>query len=488
MSTLRGALGNGALMFGSQLLTWSATLVLTAALGRYLGVAGFGHLYLAISLAAIFGVLVGFGLDDQLVRAVARDPGTAGRYLSSAIILKLALGVAAYVALLATVRILGYDESVEGIIALYGLTLMSNGLSGSLTATYQGLQRLGNVAVGTVIEKVLTAGVALLVLARGGGVIEIATVIVVGSMIGALWKALALARVAPVPWTIHAGTVTALLRGSPPFILYAIFGAIYYRMDIVLLSKMTDATVVGWYGAAYRLFDTMVFLPSIVAATVMFPILARLSESSRVQLKRAIAEASKIMLIAGVPIAAGLFVLAHPIVLFIYGGGDFAGAADALRWLAPGLLVLYMNSILGVALVSLNLERRLAIVAVIAAAFNVSANILLIPRFQHVGAAAVTSLTEVLVFSYLALSLPRDLIPWPVLGVAARAAIAATVMVVVLELAGSSSVIVLVGLGALTYAVCGLLVGLVSPNDIAVIRDALSKRANPQPDRMVTAE
>jgi O-antigen/teichoic acid export membrane protein len=488
MTTLRGALGNSALMFVSQLLTWTATLILTAALGRYLGVTGFGHLYLAFSLAAIFGVLIGFGLDEQLVRAVARDPGAAGPYLSSAIMLKLLLGVVAYIALLGTVRILGYDESVERVIGLYGLTLMSNSLSGSLTAAYQGLQRLANVAVGTVIEKVLTAVAALILLASGGGVIEIAAVIVIGSMVGALWKALSLARVARVLWTIHVGTVRSLLRRAPPFILYAIFGTIYYRMDTVLLSKMTDATVVGWYGAAYRLFDTMVFLPSIVAATVMFPILARLSEGSRAHLTRAIAEGSKVMLIAGVPIAAGLFQLAHPVVLFIYGGGNFNGAADALRWLAPGLLVLYLNSILGVALVSLNLERRLATVAVMAAVFNVGANIFLIPRYQHIGAAAVTSLTEVLVFSCLLLSLPRDLIPWSTLRVAARAAVAAAVMVIAVELVGSSHVMLLVAVGAMTYAVCGLLVGLVSPNDIAVVRDALFRRPTTQPDQMVTVE
>ena len=61
------------LLVVSQAITWTATLVVTAALGWYLGAARFGDLYLAISLGTIFSVLVEFGLNQQIVRAVARD-------------------------------------------------------------------------------------------------------------------------------------------------------------------------------------------------------------------------------------------------------------------------------------------------------------------------------------------------------------------------------------------------------------------------------
>ena len=74
MSLLRRALGNTAIMLVAQLITWSATLVTTAVLGARLGVDAFGTLYLAMSFGLLFSVLVEFGLNQQLVRAVARDP------------------------------------------------------------------------------------------------------------------------------------------------------------------------------------------------------------------------------------------------------------------------------------------------------------------------------------------------------------------------------------------------------------------------------
>jgi O-antigen/teichoic acid export membrane protein len=487
MNMLGRTVGNGAVMLASQLATWTATLVLTAALGRYLGAGAFGELYLALALAAIFGLLVGFGLDDQLVRAIARDPSLSGSYVSAAVALKVALAVAGYILLLGVSRLLAYSTNLQYLIALYGLVLLSNGLSLTLSAVYRGSQRLAHVAISTVIEKVLVASISLVLLIGGYGVVEIAAVMVIGDAVGAIWKAVFLPKVARVTWTLTPGAFRVLLVGAPPFILYAIFGALYFRIDTVLLSKLTDSVVVGWYGAAYRLFDTMVFLPAIVASTLMFPIFAQLSRRSRSELNAAIGEGLKVMLIAGAPLAAGLCVLAQPIVAFIYGGSEFGGTPDALRWLAPGLFVLYLNSILKVAIVSLNLERRLVIVALVAAVFNLAANLVLIPRFQHVGAAAVTSLTEVAVFSYLLVSLPRDLIPWRSLRIAARALGASAVMVGVLQILAGQHVVVLVVAGALTYAACSVAVGLISLDDLASMRRALVRPSH-SPDGLAPAE
>ena len=76
--------------------------------------------------------------------------------------------------------------------------------------------------------------------------------------------------------------------------------------------------MLGWYGAAYRLFDTLVFLPNIVASAILFPILSQLSAQSRPALRRAMAKGLDIILIVGMPISVGLFTLAEPIIqLFI---------------------------------------------------------------------------------------------------------------------------------------------------------------------------
>src|SRR5687767_9766210 len=192
---LRQALGNTAIMLVAQLITWSATLVTTAVLGSWLGAAGFGTLYLAISFGLLFSVLVEFGLNQQLVRAIARDRDLAGPYLVNALVIKLALAVVAYLAILALIYLLDYSAEAGRVIAVYSLVLAWSGMATTFTAVYQGTQQVIYAAVGSVIEKVLICVLAVVLLWLGFGVIAMAAVFVAGAAASALWQLLCLRRV-----------------------------------------------------------------------------------------------------------------------------------------------------------------------------------------------------------------------------------------------------------------------------------------------------
>jgi O-antigen/teichoic acid export membrane protein len=180
MHTLKRALSNSAILMVSQVITWTATLILTAALGRYLGAVGFGELYLAISFGVIFSGIVQFGLDQQLVRAVTRDRSLAGTYLVHSLTIKLLLVGFAYAAIIGIIYALQYPPEVKLTIAVYCIVLLFNALTESLTAVYQAFESLLYSALGTILEKVFIAALAIFLLTRGYGVV---------TMAGASWLA-----------------------------------------------------------------------------------------------------------------------------------------------------------------------------------------------------------------------------------------------------------------------------------------------------------
>jgi O-antigen/teichoic acid export membrane protein len=476
MSTLRRALGNTAVMLLSQVITWSATLVTTAALGARLGEAAFGGLYLAMSFGLLFGVLVEFGLNQQLVRAIARDPDVAGPYLVNALAIKLALALVSYVIILALLRWLGYSAEVRQAITVYCLILVCNGLATAFTSVYHATQRVSYAAIGTIIEKVLVCLLAIVLLQRGHGLVAMAAVFVAGAGASAAWQGLFLRRVARIDLRLDRRVLRALALGAIPFLAYWVLGTLYYRLDTILLSKLTGPDVLGWYGAAYRLFDTLVFLPNIVASAILFPILAQLSDQSRHVLRRAMGKGLGLVLITGMPISAGLFVLAEPIIRFIYRRPDFLPAVPALRWLALALLLLYVNSILAATLVSLNQERKMTLIAALALVVNLALNWVLIPHFQHVAAAAATAVTEGLILAYLLVAMPRDLLARDTLVVTAKAGAASLAMVAALVALRGQGLLALVPVGVAVYAVAGMALRLVPPEDARVLREALARR------------
>lgn len=477
MNTLKRAVNNSAVMFVSQCMTWTATLFLTAALGRYLGAAGFGDLYLAMSFGVIFSGVVAFGLDQQLVRAVARDRELASSYLVHSLAIKLVLSVVAFAMIVGLTYLLGYAPVVRLTIAVYCIVILFHAITDSTTAVFQSYENLFSPALGTVIEKVFVAAAAIVLLAGGYGVVAVAAVFVVGGMLGALWRVLFLRKMVRFQFAFDVKKLRPLMIGAFPFFVYWMLSAVYFRIDTVLLSILSTANVVGWYGAAYKLFETLSFLPSIICTAIMYPILSRLAVQSRANLRFALGKGLDVMLMLGIPICTGLFLLAEPIIRLIYGKPEFLHAAPALQWLALALFLMYVNWVLGTVLIGLDREKRLTLAAGLSLVINLSLNWLLIPRYQHVGTAAVTVGTELFIFLYLIAILPRDLLSRSSLIVFAKAVISAGAMAAVLYALRGQSLVLLVPLGGLVYCLVALLLRLVPPDDIRLFKQAVLSRS-----------
>jgi O-antigen/teichoic acid export membrane protein len=476
MKTLERAVGNVSILMVSQLITWTATIFVTAALARHLGDVQFGELYLAMSFAIIFGVLVEFGLDQQLVREVARDRRLASTYLMNSIVMKVVLAAVAYGIIFVAVRVLNYSADLQLTIGIYSLILVFNGLSGSFAAVYQASENVLFSALGTIIEKCVVCVLAVVLLNQGAGIVEMAIIFVTAAALGATFKGCFLLDRIQVRGVVSIQRMRSLAINGVPFLLFWALGSVYYRIDVVMLSKMSEPAVVGWYGAAYRLFDTLVFLPSIVSAAVMYPILARLAVQSRDDLRIAVQKGIDVMLILGIPICTGLFVLADPIIQLVYGKPEFLNAVGALQFLSLALFFLYVNSVLAVALVSLNRETRMTIVAALATVINLSLNWLLIPHFQHLAAAAVTAITEGFILCYLLWQIPSDLLSRSSVLVLGKALVSVTVMSLTMYLLRGESLLVIVPAGGLAYCLSGLALRVVPANDVRMFREMLAAR------------
>jgi O-antigen/teichoic acid export membrane protein len=84
-------------------------------------------------------------------------------------------------------------------------------------------------------------------------------------------------------------------------------------------------------------------------------------------------------------------------VLFVLGR-DYAGSAIALKLLVWATLPMFMNHALNTLLLAAHKEKVFLWTATICTAFNITANLIFIPRYSFVAAAVVTILTEVLLF------------------------------------------------------------------------------------------
>jgi O-antigen/teichoic acid export membrane protein len=428
MNKLRRVVNNTLISLVGQAITWTSTLLLTIAYGRFLGDVRFGELYFAITFVLLIGFPLEFGFNQQLTRDVAQDPKKALRYFSNTLLIKITLWIILYGFIMLLCWLLGYSGEERFLVAICGITLLSTSIANTFAALHYAFERVVFPTVGVILEKGLSALVGIILLRHGAGVQAMALVLLGGSIISATWQAIWFFRLVGFSFSINQSLIRALIRTSIPFLTYGVLGVIYYRLDTVLLSLFTNAAVVGWYGAAYRLFDTLVFLPNLVIVAIMYPVFSKLSITSESHLKLAIEKSMNFLLFCGIPIAAVMTVAAPEIIGFLYHRADFIPAIPVLQALAPGLVFLYINTVFNTIIMSAKQERKMTIMAGAALVFNLLLNLVLIRLYEQIGAAIVTSLTELLLLCMAIAFTPRHLFPFASLRVAGKIVFASLVM------------------------------------------------------------
>lgn len=478
MSELRKIINNTLISLVGQLVTWTSTLGLTIAYGRFLGDVKFGELYFATMFVGLIGFPVEFGFNQQLTRDVAKDPDKAHAYLWNTLFIKMTLWIVLYSGILLTARGLGYSQEQWTLVAICGVNLMAGSVVSTFAALHYAFSRTVFPSVGMMIEKSLDAVVGFILLKNGASVQTMAFVLLGGSMIDGIWVASWFFRLTGWRLAFDRVIIADLFRSSIPFVAYGILGVIYYRIDTVLLSLMTSTAVVGWYGAGYRLFDTLLFIPNLIINAVMYPVFAKLSTDSHSQsaLKLAIEKSMNLLLICAIPIATLMIFAAPNIIGFLYHRDEFSNSVPVLQALAPGLVFLYINTLLSSIIVSTKGEKKIPLMAAIALVFNLGMNLWLIPLYRHIGAAFVTSLTELLLLCISFVFIPNRLLPGRSIRVACKALVSAVVMAAAIYLLRSSSIFLITPITFLVYAGSAFLLRTIPREDMQSLLKAVKNK------------
>src|SRR5690242_6630546 len=241
--SVKRIVNNTVISLAGQLVTWTSTLLLTAAYGRFLGDTKFGELYLAINFVALVGFPLKSSFNQQVTRDVAVQPEKAARYLTNTLLLKWSLWLVFFGLIVLISWLLDYTQEQRWLIIICGITLLSSSTATTLAALHYAFERTIFPVIGTILEKGLSALVGIFLLRRGADVEVMAFVLLGGSLISMAWQSAWFFRLVGLHFIFDVNLVRQLLRTSIPFLIYGILGVIYYRIDTFLLSLMATSEV-----------------------------------------------------------------------------------------------------------------------------------------------------------------------------------------------------------------------------------------------------
>jgi O-antigen/teichoic acid export membrane protein len=141
---------------------------------------------------------------------------------------------------------------------------------------------------------------------------------------------------------------------------------------------------VGAYAAAYKLFDTVLFLSYALVAAA-FPSMSEAAGSGR--LKVLTEGAFGLLSVVYVPYAVVAVLAAPELVELVFGPSYVSGAAPAFRLLALAPLIFGFSYVGGTALVSATRTQGVLVSSLAAAAVSVGLGLVLVPSLGAEGAA-----------------------------------------------------------------------------------------------------
>jgi O-antigen/teichoic acid export membrane protein len=452
-------------------------------LPRYLGDVNFGKLMSAIALTSLLGMVVDLGATTYLTKEVARDPRRASTLTLNLLVLRVPLSVIAGGLAVIVAHLAGYDALTRTIIYILTLGTLVTSLAALAAATLQGLQRMKALAATNILSKVGYAVAAAALLLAGGGAVAVAGAWVGASLLSLVVSLVVLWRYVGVStlWaSLNWRTWRRLLLAGLPFLVWQAALLVYGQIDTVLLSVMAHDAVVGWYAAAYRIVMIPVFIPTVVL-TVIFPALSAATGDAptfNALARRAV----HVVALVCVPMGLGIMLLAGPIITALGYPASFVHSTIPLILLAPHLPLAAIDSMIGTVLNTQDRQRQWAVIGVAAAVLNPLLNLAAIPYTAAawgngaIGAAAITTLTEVFMMVGGLWLLPRGVFGRSTLSDVSKSLVASAVMGVVVLLTRDLPILVPVALGGLVYAAVALGIGAVSWGDLKQVQVYLMRR------------
>jgi O-antigen/teichoic acid export membrane protein len=413
-------------------------------------------------------------MDTYLNKRIARNPETVAGLIGTSLVIRTAFFVIGFGLVAAYAFVVNYSIQVFWILFIIGISILFQQYATVFRSALEGFERMHFIALADVFSKLFTTVVGITLLLHGSGVLLIATISIGASLISLGIQSYYFKQTQAIRLRFNRSLAVEMLRESTTYLSVLIFRTIYIQIDIIVISLLVNETVIGWYGAADSLFGTLLFVPSVLI-TAVFPALSRLFEENEEALKQLMHRSFILLLLLSVPIGLGLFAIADNVVVLLFGE-EFVNSGPVLAIMGIVLIFTYQNMLIGRFLLATNRQRKWAVVMAVATLATIPLDLVLIPWSQQtfgngaIGGALAFIVTESCMLIVGLNFLPKGSLNRKTLWMAARVVFIGLIMVLVVWQVRSIFLAIPVILGILVYGVLALMVGILTSDDLLLLK------------------
>ena len=397
---------NTSVQLAGKVATTLSTLIITIIITRNFAVGDFGSYTAILSYIAVFYVFTDFGFNAIFVRETGKDQEKQKEYFKNLLGLRLVSSILVAFLATAVLAFTGHSNLVKlGIILGLGIIIAQSFLATSL-ALFQARIRYDQSMIADSLGALANVVFVYIAATNFGSILFVIGALVLGNTVrAAVALYLAKFQIGIFGFCFKKTFWQKFVFAAFPIGLITVFSQFNAQIDkqIVLLVDyksslgLSGEIAAGVYGLAYKVFELAIVFPTFVM-NVGYPIMIRKRQEG---ISTLIIFSKKL---AGFLFGLGILCLIlgwflAPLIVGILGGDKFAQSILTTRILLVGFPLFFITPITLWLAITLHKTKEMMFIYGFAAAFNLVANLIMVPNFGYNAAAVVTILSELMIFS-----------------------------------------------------------------------------------------
>lgn len=374
-------------------------------LARGLSVEDFGLFYAVFGFLTLVGFLKSLGFDKSLAKFIPeflhqKRPDLIKSSMIYLTLIQIATNsvMIFFVYLFSDFLAQNYFHAAHAspILKLMAIAFFLDSFVLTLKFSFQGFRKMGYFAAIDSVRMLLILGIVFIGFQKGYGIVSpaiayIITPIILIIIFGAIMAKYVFRGFFSARLVFDVPVLKKISRYSFFIILGSVGTIIMGSIDIAMLTYFSGLAAVALFSVAYPTARLMVAFPEAVSK-VLFPLTSELWVKKKKKLLEAgMKELYKYTFILIFPLGIMLFSFSD-VIIRVFFGEDYIGADIALKILVAAMLFASINKICGNFFLGIGKPEITSRMVHTGAIFNFASNLITIPLFGIIGAAASTAL------------------------------------------------------------------------------------------------
>ena len=301
---------------------------------------------------------------------------------------------------------LGYDGILKSLVLISTLCVTLDSFTYTFFAISRGHHNLLFESISSVVFQLIVMILGLYFLFNDYSILYVMGALLTASIFNFVYSSTLLKR----KWNIKFFqkpdflSIKTILLLSFPFGLFVAFQRLYMYLDSVLLKIFASDYHVGLYQISFKIIFSLQFLPMAFTAS-LYPAMSAYWKENKDQLLVTFERAFSYLLIISLPISFGIAFLSKQIILVF--SSSYNDATIPLVVIMFSLPFIFLNFPVGSLLNAADRQKLNTFNMGVALVLSVAMNLILIPKYQALGASITVLVSNFVMFMLGMIQIPR---------------------------------------------------------------------------------